>query len=82
MFDGFAFSDITWLSSSSRTKLYNENRSNFKAFNKANTIIISSQSNEKDINEFCPSAKKIIESKNYAQLLINNIVNNLSHALK
>lgn len=82
MFDGFAFSNITWLSYSSRTKLYNENRSNFKAFNKANTIIISSQSNERDINEFCPSAKKIIENKNYAQLLINNIVNNLSHALK
>lgn len=82
MFDGFAFSDIIWLSSSTKSKLYNENRSNFKAFNKANTIIISSQSNEKDINEFCPSAKKIIESKDYAKLLINNIVNNLSHALK
>lgn len=82
MFDGFAFSDLTWLSSSTKNKLYNENRSNFKAFNKANTIIISSQSNERDINEFCPSAKKIIENKNYAQLLINNIVNNLSHALK
>ena len=82
MFDGFAFSDLTWLSSLAKSKLYNENRSNFKAFNKANTIIISSRSNERDINEFCPSAKKIIESKNYAQLLINNIVNNLSHALK
>lgn len=82
MFDGFAFSDLTWLSSSTKSKLYNENRSNFKVFNKANTIIISSQSNERDIKEFCPSAKKIIENKNYAQLLINNIVNNLSHALK
>ena len=82
MFDGFAFSDLTWSSTSVKNKLYNENRSNFKAFNKANTIIISSQTNEKDINEFCPSAKKIIESKNYAQLLINNIINNLSHALK
>lgn len=82
MFDGFAFSDLTWLSSLTKSKLYNENRSNFKVFNKANTIIISSQTNERDINEFCPSAKKIIESKNYAQLLINNIINNLSHALK
>lgn len=82
MFDGFAFSDLPWFSSSTKNKLYNENRSNFKVFNKANTIIISSQSNERDINEFCPSAKKIIESKNYAQLLINNIINNLSHALK
>ncbi len=82
MFDGFAFSDLNYSSYSTRNKLYNENRSNFKAFNKANTIIISNQSNKKDIKEFCPSAKKIIESKDYAKLLINNIVKNLSHALK
>lgn len=82
MFDGFAFSNLYYVSDSARNKSYNENRSNFKAFNKANTIIISSQSNEEDIKEFCPSAKKIIESKDYAKLLINNIVNNLSHALK
>lgn len=82
MFDGFAFSDLIWLSSSTRKKLYNENRSNFKAFNKANTIIISDYANERNINEFCPSAKKIIVNKDYAKLLINNIINNLSHALK
>lgn len=82
MFDGFAFSNITMLHFATTNKLYNENRSNFKAFNKANTIIISNYSNEKDINEFCPSAKKIIENKDYAKLLISNIINNLSHALK
>lgn len=45
----------------------------FKAFNKANTIIISDTSNQSYINEYCYATKRIY-SKHYVEELKNNIV--------
>ena len=76
MFDGDAFSD--YYSFRERKNAYK----NMAAFNYSNCIIISDTSNEEQINQYCESAKKIIVNRNYAQLLIQNIISNLQHGLK
>lgn len=76
MFDGDAFSDYYYYGK--RKNAYK----NMAAFNHSNCIIISDTDNQMQINEYCQSAKRIIVNRNYAQLLIQNVVSNLQHGLK
>lgn len=74
LFDGYAFSG----------DFYNKdkNKSNFKAFNTTNTIIISDYHNKEIIEQYCTFAKKLFIRSDYAKNLINNVVQNLRKTLK
>ena len=74
LFDGFA-----------ATGCYNsnveKNLANFKVFNHRNCIIISDTSNKQAIDTYCPIAKSTFVNRNYASLLISNVVKNLQSSL-
>jgi hypothetical protein len=83
MFDGDAFSSLqdghSFLYYKTLVKQY---ACNFGAFNKPDTIIISDYENKNHIEEYCKSAKKIFVHKDYAKLLVKNVVDNLKCCLK
>ena len=70
MFDGYAMGDGPY-----------KDHKNFAAFNKSNFTIISDDSNEFMIDEYCKSAKKII-TKHYAEELIDNVIKTLQIAAR
>ena len=79
LFDGYAFSAKSFFGNFSlKDNMY---RQNFKAFNKSNVSIISDKSNEYDIEEFCPAAKKMIVAYDYADNLISNVLRCLQYRL-
>ena len=79
LFDGYAFSAKRFFGKFSlKDNIY---RQNFKAFNKSNVSIISDKSNEYDIEEFCPAAKKTIVAYDYADNLISNVLRCLQYRL-
>ena len=79
MYDGSAFSGTSYRNRDKEIARY---EGNFKAFNHSNCIIISDTANERYINKYCGSAKKIIVKDNYANLLISNVVKNLRYGLR
>ena len=79
LFDGYAFSAKRFFGNFSlKDNIY---RQNFKAFNKSNVSIISDKSNEYDIEEFCPAAKKKFVADDYANNLISNVLKCLQYRL-
>ena len=58
------------------------NEKHYEVFNTNNTTIIIDTDDSEKVNKYCPNARKIILKNNYAQNLIENVVNTLKIALR
>ena len=61
---------------------YGGNQKNYKVFNTNNTTIIIDTEDAKKVEKYCPNARKIIVESDYANHLIENIINTLKIALR
>lgn len=61
---------------------YGGNQKNYKVFNTNNTTIIIDTEDAKKVEKYCPNARKIIVQNDYANHLIENIINTLKIALR
>ena len=64
----------------SATYSYTQNR--YKVFNTNNTTIIIDTEDAKAVQKYCPNARKIIVKNDYANHLIENIINTLKIAMR
>jgi hypothetical protein len=58
------------------------NEKNYKVFNTPNTTIIIDTEDSNAVKKYCQQARKIIVKNDYAEHLIENIINTLKIALR